>query len=60
MILENSYYKYGDLIRYRFNFDSIGFFMGYRGNKKEIAWVIWEYRDYEVPELVCTLEKIIK
>jgi len=53
-------YKYGELIHYRFNHDIVGFFMGYRTKKKEIAWVIWENNDYEVPELVCTLEKLIK
>ena len=53
-------YHYGELIQYRFNRSIVGFFMGYRGKKKEVAWVIWENNDYEVPELVCTLERLIK
>jgi len=60
MVLENDFYKYGELIRFRFNWDLVGFFMGYRGKKKEIAWIRWENNDYEVSELVCTLEKFIK
>ena len=33
---------------------------GYKGKKKEVAWVIWGGNDYEVAELVCTLRKLIK
>ena len=58
--MTESTYHYGELIQYRFNDEFVGFFMGYKGKKKEVAWVIWGGNDYEVAELVCTLRRLIK
>lgn len=58
--MNESTYRYGELIQYRFNDEVFGFFMGYKGKKKEVAWVIWSGDDFEVAELVCTLRRLIK